>query len=106
MKLKKDITFIYSDSAEKVIYSKMMEIAKARGYKVTLTEDKFAKCEIGVYCQHINFPENSRFSVIMLHDIIQQYSFWPDLWWREPWDKYDIGILPSKQWEDNWNRYI
>ena len=104
MKLKKDITFIYSDSAEKVIYSKMMEVAKSRGYKVSLTNDKFAKCEIGVYCQHINFPQYSRFSVIMLHDIIQQYSNWPDIWLMEPWNKYDIGILPSNQWVDNWNK--
>ncbi len=40
----------------------------------------------------------------MLHDIIQQYGVWPDLWIREPWNKYDIGFLPSKQWIDNWNQ--
>ena len=38
----------------------------------------------------------------MLHDIIQQYSNWPNIWYREPWNKYDIGILPSDQWEKNW----
>ena len=101
--LKKDITFIYSDSAEKAIYEPIAEEAKKRGYQVTLTDDKFAKCEIGFYCQHINFPQFSRFSFIMLHDILQQYGKWPDLWLREPWNKYDIGILPSKQWENNWN---
>ena len=103
-KLKKDITFIYMDNAEKAIYQPIAEEAKRRGYQVTLTDNKFAKCEIGVYCQHINFPQFSKFSVIMLHDIIQQYGNWPDLWLREPWDKYDIGILPSKQWVENWNR--
>ena len=55
--LKKDITFIYSDSAEKAIYEPIAEEAKKRGYQVTLTDDKFAKCEIGFYCQHINFPQ-------------------------------------------------
>lgn len=104
MKLKKDITFIYSDSAEKSIYKKMAEIAERRGYKVSMTDDKFAKCEIGIYCQHVNFPQFSRFSVIMLHDIIQQYSNWPDIWFNEPWCNYDIGILPSDQWEKNWNQ--
>lgn len=104
MKLKKDITFIYSDSAEKAIYKKMTEIAENRGYKVSITDDKFAKCEIGVYCQHINFPQYSHFSVVMLHDIIQQYSNWPDIWFNEPWHKYDVGILPSAQWENNWNQ--
>lgn len=104
MKLKKDITFIYSDSAEKMIFHKMAEIATSRGYKVSLTNDKFVRCEIGVYCQHINFPQFSRFSVVMLHDIIQQYSNWPDIWFNEPWNKYDIGILPSNLWENNWNQ--
>ena len=102
MKLKKEITFIYSDSAEKNNYMPIAEEAKARGYQVEFTENKFKKCEIGFYCQHINYPQFSRFSVILLHDIIQGYSRWPDLWFEEPWNKYDIGILPSKQWEDNW----
>lgn len=102
--ISKDITFIYSDSAEKSIYKPISEEAEKRGYKVTLTDDKFAKCEIGVYCQHVNFPQFSKFSVIMLHDIIQQYGNWPDIWLREPWNKYDIGFLPSNQWVNNWNQ--
>lgn len=103
--LKKDITFIYNGGAgERAAYEPIMEEAKKRGYKVTLTDDKFARCEIGFYCQHVNHPQYSKFSVIMLHDIIQQYSNWPDIWYREPWHKYDIGILPSDQWTDNWNQ--
>lgn len=102
IQMKKDITFIYMDSAEKAIYTPIAEEAKRRGYTVTMTEDKFARCEIGFYCQHVNFPQYSKFSVVMLHDIIQQYSNWPDLWYREPWNKYDVGILPSNLWESNW----
>lgn len=104
MKLKKDITFIYSDSAEKEIYKPIAAEAEKRGYKVNMTNDVFAKCEIGFYCQHVNLPQFSKFSVIMLHDVIQQYGAWPDLWLREPWNKYDVGFLPSTQWIENWNR--
>ena len=100
--LKKDITFIYMDSAEKLNYLPIAEEAQRRGYKVEFTQDKFKKCEIGIYCQHINFPQYSNFSVIMLHDIIQQYGSWPNIWIREPWNKYDVGVLPSYQWEKNW----
>lgn len=103
-KLKKDITFIYIDSAEKAMYQPIAEEARKRGYRVRFTDDKFARCEIGFYCQHINFPQFSKFSFIMLHDIIQQYSNWPDLWIREPWNKYDIGFLPNNQWVENWNK--
>lgn len=103
-KIKKDITFIYMDSAEKSMYLPISEEAEKRGYSIQFSDNKFEKCEIGFYCQHVNFPQFSSFSVIMLHDIIQQYSNWPDIWFREPWNKYDIGILPSNQWEDNWNQ--
>lgn len=102
--IKKEITFIYSDTAEKAQFDPIAEEATERGYIVKFSENPFEKCEIGFYCQHINFPQYSKFSVIMLHDIIQQYSNWPDIWFREPWNKYDIGILPSKQWVDNWNK--
>ena len=100
--LKKDITFIYSDSAEKAIYEPLAEEAGKRGYKVRMTDNSYERCEIGFYCQHVNFPQYSRFSLIMLHDIIQQYGDWPDIWINEPWNKYDIGILPSEQWVRNW----
>lgn len=102
--LNKDITFIYWDTAERNLYQPIAEEALKRGYKVSFSNDKTKKCEIGIYCQHVNFPCYSKFSVIMLHDIIQQYSCWPNLWYKEPWDKYDIGVLPSKIWEDNWNK--
>lgn len=102
--LKKEITFIYMDSAEKIFMNILADEAQKRGYKTLVTDDKFSKCEIGIYCQHVNFPQFSKFSVIMLHDIIQQYGNWPDIWFREPWNKYDIGILPSDQWVDNWNK--
>lgn len=42
----------------------------------------------------------------MLHDIIQQYGNWPDLWYREAWNEYDIGILPSQQLVNNWNECL
>lgn len=103
-KIKKEITFIYSDSAEKSMYLPIGVEAEARGFKVSYTKNIFEKCEIGFYCQHQNHPQYSKLSVIMLHDIIQQYSNWPDIWFREPWNKYDIGILPSNQWEENWNQ--
>lgn len=102
--IKKDITFIYSSASDKSQYIPIEEEALKRGYKVKYSQNEFEECEIGFYCQHVNFPQYSKFSVIMLHDIVQQYSNWPDIWFNEPWNKYDIGILPSKQWVNNWNQ--
>lgn len=102
--MKKDITFIYSDTTEKAMYEVIAKEAENRGYKTKFSNNPHEECEIGFYCQHVNFPQYSKFSVIMLHDIIQQYGNWPDIWLLEPWNKYDIGILPSNQWVDNWNK--
>lgn len=102
--LKKEITFIYLDTVQKQVYEQIAEKAVKRGYKTKITDNKYEKCEIGWYCEHINFPQYSKFSVIMLHDITQQYGNWPDIWVREPWDKYDLGFLPSKVWVNNWNQ--
>lgn len=104
MKVKKEITFVYLDEVERQVYEMIAREAEKRGYKTTITDNKFAKCEIGWYCEHINFSQFSKFSIVMLHDITQQYGNWPDIWLREPWNKYDIGFLPSKVWEDNWNQ--
>ena len=46
--IKKKITFIYMDSAEKAIMEAIADEAYKRGYEVNMTTDKFAKCEIGV----------------------------------------------------------
>lgn len=102
--IKKEITFIYLDSVQKQVYEMIAAEAESRGYKTKVTDDKFAKCEIGWYCEHINHPQYSKFSVIMLHDIMQQFGNWPDIWLREPWNKYDLGFLPSKVWVENWNQ--
>lgn len=101
--INKEITFIYLDEVQKQVYEMISAEAQNRGYKTRITDDKFAKCEIGWYCEHVNFPQYSKFSVIMLHDITQQYLNWPDIWVREPWNKYDIGFLPSDVWVNNWN---
>lgn len=100
--IKKDITFIYVYSVEKALYEPIIKEAENRGYTTHLTDDIFSKCEIGVYCEHVNFPQYSKLSVIMLHDIVQQHWDWPDIWAKEPWNKYDIGILPNDQWAENW----
>ena len=102
--LKKDITFIYLDSAQKSAYQPIADEAEKRGYKVRMTDNPYERCEIAFYCEHKNYPQYSKFSVIMLHDIIQQYSNWPNIWYNEPWHKYDVGVLPSNQWEENWKQ--
>lgn len=100
--MKKEITFIYSDKIEYQIYTPISKEAEKRGYSVKMSMNPLERCEIGFYCQHNNFPQFSKFSIIMLHDIIQGYGRWPDIWFNEPWNQYDLGFLPGNQWKNMW----
>lgn len=61
-KLRKEITFFYTDKGEYYNLKPIADEAEIRGYIVHFTSDKKEKAEIGVYCQHICYPENSQFS--------------------------------------------
>lgn len=101
--LPRDITFISNKSGGGFYNIKpLMEEAKRRGFNVHLTDDRYAKAEIGVYSQHICHPENAKFSIILLHDMTQGSLDWPNFWEVERWNNFDIGILPGKSWENRW----
>ncbi len=97
--VKKEITFFYTDGGEYRNVLPIAEEANKRGFKIHFTKDTNANAEIGVYCQHVCFPENSRFSVILLHDMLQDYNHWPNLWEVEPWDGFNIGIRLGRTME-------
>lgn len=103
-KLKKEITFFYTSKGEYYNLKPIADTAANRGYKIKFTKDKKEKAEIGVYCQHVCYPENSRFSLILLHDLAQGHNRWPNLWENERWNGFDIGIVPGKSWADRWRK--
>lgn len=98
----KKITFFYSDRGEFYNLLPLGEEAKRRGYEVKFTKNLTEKAEIGVYCQHVCFPENSQISMILLHDMAQGHNRWPDIWNIERWNKFDIGIVPGREWAERW----
>lgn len=101
--VKKEITFIYTDKLEHQCAEPIAKEAEKRGYKVKFSDNIFEKCEIGFYCQHVNFPQFSKFSCVMLHDLGQQHGEWPVMWKNEFWNQFDIALLPSKEWAAMWH---
>ncbi len=101
--LKKEITFFYTDKGEYYNLEPIEKEARERGYETKFTGDRTEQAEIGVYCQHRNYPENSKFSLVLLHDMAQGNEYWPDIWKGERWDGFDIGILPGNEWAERWN---
>lgn len=102
--IQKKITFFYTDKGEYYNLVPIADEAKRRGYETEFTSNIYERAEIGVYCQHVCYPENSRFSLILLHDMAQGHNRWPNLWDLERWDKFDIGILPGDMWGDLWRK--
>ncbi len=100
---KKEITFFYTDMGEYYNLKPIADMAESRGYKINFTKDIHQNAEIGVYCQHICYPENSKFSLILLHDLAQGHNRWPAFWELERWDKFDIGIVPGHSWANLWS---
>lgn len=100
--IKREITFFYTDSSEYFNLEPIAKQAKTKGYQVKFTKNIKEKAEIGIYCQHIPCPENSKLSIILLHDMAQGHDRWPNIWIRENWDKFDIGILPGVEWRNRW----
>jgi len=96
------ITFFYTDTIERQTCEPIAIEASNRGYMVSFSDNIHEKAEIGVYCQHRCYPENSKFSVILLHDLAQGHNRWPNIWINEPWSKFDVGILPGVSWEERW----
>ncbi|MSS63853.1 hypothetical protein FYJ58_08180 [Lachnospiraceae bacterium WCA-693-APC-MOT-I] len=99
----KHITFFYTDKGEYYNLKPIADYAVKRGYTVEFTDKITQKAEIGVYCQHVCFPENSKFSLILLHDLAQGHNRWPNIWELEPWNNFDIGIVPGKSWASRWS---
>ncbi len=100
----KKMTFFYTDKGEYFNLEPIAKEAEKRGYEVKFTKDIKEEAEIGIYCQHICFPENAKFSVILLHDMMQRHDIWPNIWTRERWNQFDIGILPGEDWTRRWSR--
>lgn len=39
-----------------------------------------------------------------MHDVSQGQLRWPNIWQRENWNKFDIGILMGPEWVKRWER--
>jgi len=98
-----NITFFCTDKCEKQALQPIADEASARGIPVKFSANSDEKVDIGVYCQHLARPR-ARLSVVMLHDMAQRHDVWPDYWAHEPWNEFDIGIVPGPLWGRMWGR--
>ena len=98
----KKITFIYSDIPQYNLYQPIADAAIKKGYRVEFSSHKKRKCEIGFYSDEINYPENAKFSVIMLSGLDQGRFNFSGIWINQPWNKFDLGFLPNAKYKNLW----
>lgn len=102
--VKKEVTMFCTDKGEYFNLKPIGDEAQKRGYSVKYTNNLKEKAEIGIYCQHVYYPENSKFSLVLLHDMAQGHNRWSNLWEAERWCRFDIGIVPGKSWAQRWEQ--
>ncbi|KEI97160.1 hypothetical protein N494_12915 [Clostridium botulinum A2B7 92] len=108
-RLKKEICIFEIYGFENQIVSSIVQEAKKRGYSIKFTQDINYEGEIGIYSQHYNLPKGkklhpkSKLSIILLHDMLESHSNWPNMWRDDPWNEFDIAILPGNEWLERWS---
>jgi tetratricopeptide (TPR) repeat protein len=95
------ITFFYTDNCERQALAVIADEAASRGFPIQWSTDSKQYADIGFYCEHACKP-NAGFSVILLHDLAQRHDIWPHFWHHEPWQAFDMGIVPGASWVDRW----
>ena len=104
--LEKNITFYCEDILEEQLIQPLYEKFSSNNYKVRISNDFQIKSEIGYYCSPSNNIKNvcSKFSIISLGGMDQGKLYWPNLWYKEPWAKFDLGVLPGLNWTNMWKK--
>jgi len=90
--------------------SPVARVAVERGYECTIERDVSVPADVGFYCHHSPNPENSKFSLVMLHDLGQEY--WPEdmtsdqnFWKESDWSGFDVAFLAGDTWVYCWRRF-
>jgi hypothetical protein len=92
----------------------ILSAASRRGIMTLVERNADAPADIGIYCHHMPNPRNSRFSIVTLHDVGQNYwpermtneaNNWTDTADNENWSGFDIALLPGPSWSNAWLLY-
>jgi hypothetical protein len=100
--MNRELTFFVTEPIEELTVGAIAEEALRRGYTTRFEHRMDAEADLGLYVSHVNMiPEvRSTFSAIMLHDLGQHHVVWPHFWQAEPWDRFDVGLLPGPAWRE------
>ena len=99
---KKKVTFFYSRIEEKQIFFSLENELKKSNFEIKYSKNLKKKADIGFYCECNSDPSNSKISAIFLGGLDQGRVTWPNIWYDQPWNKFDLGFLPGNNWANRW----
>ncbi len=100
--MKKKITFYANNPHEEQIFMPIAQVAKKKNFKINFSKNLKKKSDIGFYCFSGDLPINANTSIIFLGGMDQGRVVWPNVWKESPWNKFDIGFLPGREWSNRW----
>jgi len=104
--LKKEIVFFYEDIIEKQLLQPIYDKFKKNKYSVQFSKNFSKKTNIGYFVSPSTSikKHSAKLSIISIGGMDQGKLFWPNLWLKEPWNNFDIGLLPGKHWVSMWQK--
>ena len=102
--MKKKIVFYYQDLPQKQLFDNFSKKINKKKFKVVFTKNYKISSDFGFYADDTNKINeiNSKVSFITIGGMDQGKLFWPNLWLKENWDRFDYGILPGNKWAKMW----
>lgn len=97
------ITFFFSGGrAERAALEPIAAEAECRGYVTEFTTEVTDPTAVGVYNTHV-YPDetvNAERSVVLMNSVDDGYD--PEYFWRERWNRFDIGLLSGQAVAEYW----
>lgn len=105
-KIKKKIVFFYEDMVEKQLLQPVYEKFKKKNYSVQFSKNFLKKTDIGYFVTPSTTikKHSAKLSIISIGGMDQGKLFWPNFWLKEPWNNFDVGLLPGKHWVNMWQK--
>ena len=102
----KKIVFYYKDVPQKQLFEYISKRINKDKFEILFTQDYKINSDFGFYAENSNNINeiNSKISFITIGGMDQGKLFWPNLWLKERWNKFDYGILPGNNWANMWKK--
>lgn len=102
-KINNFVTIFYEREEERQIFLNLELQLKKKNFKVSYSKNLNKKADIGFYCCESKINKiNSKISAVFLGGMDQGHHYWPNIWKKEKWNRFDLGFLPGNSWRRRW----